>query len=99
MGRDFTNWIKDRIAKYGFSEGSDFIKVLANSGENPWGGRPSTEYHLSLDMAKELSMVERNEKGKHRRPPWPCRGPVHPARPATMRISRGPLRLTPPIAP
>ncbi|WP_334470041.1 antA/AntB antirepressor family protein [Arsenophonus sp. PmNCSU2021_1] len=66
VGKDFSNWIKDRIKQYGFVENIDYI-VFANSGENPFGGRPAKEYHISLDMAKELSMVERNEKGKQAR--------------------------------
>ncbi|WP_375608667.1 MULTISPECIES: antA/AntB antirepressor family protein [unclassified Bartonella] len=64
--RDFSNWIKDRINKYSFLKNQDYI-VFANFGENLQGGRPSTEYHLTLDMAKELSMVERNEKGRQAR--------------------------------
>jgi len=60
VGRDFTNWIKDRIDKYGFIEGDDFSPILAKTSE---GGRPRTEYILKLDMAKELAMVENNEKG------------------------------------
>lgn len=52
-----------RIADYGFEDGKDFCSFLSESS----GGRPSKEYHLSLDMAKELSMVERNEKGKQAR--------------------------------
>jgi phage anti-repressor protein len=74
VGRDFSNWIKDRITKYGFEEGKDFEKVLlkfgenpqvvAKSGENPQGGRPTIEYTLTIDMAKELGMVESNEKGR-----------------------------------
>ncbi|WGM00401.1 antA/AntB antirepressor family protein [Arsenophonus nasoniae] len=66
IGKDFTTWIKDRIKQYGFAENIDFI-VFTNSGENPFGGRPAKEYHISLDMAKEPSMVERNEKGKQAR--------------------------------
>ncbi|WP_273790327.1 antA/AntB antirepressor family protein [Bartonella sp. CM31XJBT] len=64
--RDFSNWIKDRINKYSFLKNQDYI-VFTNFGENLQGGRPSTEYHLTLDMAKELSMVERNEKGRQAR--------------------------------
>lgn len=60
VGRDFTNWIKERIEKYGFLEGSDFTPVLAKST----GGRPAAEYMVSVDMAKELAMVENNEKGR-----------------------------------
>ena len=37
VGRDFNNWIKDRIEKYGFIEGKDFTPVTAKST----GGRPS----------------------------------------------------------
>ncbi|MFS1539548.1 MAG: antA/AntB antirepressor family protein [Candidatus Phlomobacter fragariae] len=66
IGKDFTTWIKDRIKQYGFVENIDYI-VFTNSGENPFGGRPAKDYHISLDMAKELSMVERNEKGKQAR--------------------------------
>ncbi len=66
VGKDFSNWIKDRINKYGFVENEDFV-VFANSGENLKGGRPSKDYAISLDMAKELSMVERNEKGRQAR--------------------------------
>ncbi|MFG1247610.1 antA/AntB antirepressor family protein [Xanthobacter flavus] len=66
VGRDFSNWIKDRIAQYGFEQGRDF-EVFAETGENPSGGRPSKEYAITIDMAKELSMVERNEQGKKAR--------------------------------
>ena len=62
----FANWIKDRIEQYGFVENQDFVRYLENS-KKPLGGRPSIEYALSLDMAKELSMVERNTKGKQAR--------------------------------
>lgn len=64
--RDFSNWIKDRIEKYGFIENQDF-EVFNNFGENPNGGRPAIEYALTIDTAKELAMVEGNEKGKQAR--------------------------------
>lgn len=60
VGRDFSNWIKARIEQYGFVEGEDFSPILAKST----GGRPATEYHLSLDTAKELAMVENNDQGR-----------------------------------
>ncbi|WP_039761154.1 antA/AntB antirepressor family protein, partial [Bartonella queenslandensis] len=59
----FKDWMTRRIQDYKFKEGYDFCSFLSESS----GGRPSKEYHLSLDMAKELSMVERNEKGKQAR--------------------------------
>jgi len=67
VGKDFSTWIKDRIQQYGFAENQDFTIVFPKSGENPQGGRPPKEYHASIDMAKELSMVERNEQGRKAR--------------------------------
>lgn len=66
VGKDFSNWIKDRISLYGFVEHVDYV-VFAKTGENSSGGRPQREYSLTLDMAKELSMVERNANGKQAR--------------------------------
>lgn len=65
VGRDFSTWIKGRISQYGFEEGRDYVTaVFPNSGENLKGGRPSVEYHLTLDMAKEVAMVESNDRGR-----------------------------------
>lgn len=62
-GDKFAGWIKARIEQYGFEESRDFQSFSVRT-EKPKGGRPSTDYHLSLDMAKELSMVENNDKGR-----------------------------------
>ncbi|WP_375643787.1 MULTISPECIES: antA/AntB antirepressor family protein [unclassified Bartonella] len=62
----FNDWIINRIKEYGFLENKDFASFTKNLVK-PKGGRPSTEYHITLDMAKELSMVERNEKGRQAR--------------------------------
>ena len=59
----FATWITNRIEKYGFVENQDFI-TLSKNLEN--GGKMK-EYHISLDMAKELSMVENNDKGREAR--------------------------------
>lgn len=61
--RQFANWIKERIENYGFVEGKDFLTNLLKSDF----GRPTTEYIVSLDMAKELAMVENNERGRQAR--------------------------------
>lgn len=58
--RDFSNWITDRIEKYSFIENIDFTTILLKST----GGRPRTEYALTLDTAKEIAMVENNEQGR-----------------------------------
>lgn len=68
VGKDFSTWIKDRIEKYGFVENVDYAKIDSpKSGNQKGGDRRSVEYHISLSMAKELAMVERNEKGKQAR--------------------------------
>ncbi len=61
-GQEFANWIKSRIIRYSFIENKDFL-VFDKIIKNPDGGRPSKEYHLTLDMAKQLAMVENNERG------------------------------------
>lgn len=67
-GKMFAHWIKDRIEKYGFQDGTDYTTTtnLPNRAISS-GGRRVTEYHISIDMAKELAMVERNEQGKQAR--------------------------------
>lgn len=66
IGRDFSNWIKFRIEEYSFKEGSDFVKFDSpNLSISKRGGdRRSIDYHLTLDMAKELAMIERNPQGR-----------------------------------
>lgn len=64
--RDFSNWIKDRIDKCDLIENQDFV-VFTKFGENLSGGRPSKEYALTIDAAKEISMIEGNEIGKKAR--------------------------------
>jgi phage anti-repressor protein len=69
--RDFTDWVKARILKFGFIEGTDFLKIIGppEKGNQKRGGnrKGTTDYHLTLDMAKELSMVENNAKGREAR--------------------------------
>ena len=63
----FGNWIANRIKKYQFQENTDFEVFIKNSKNLTNGGRPCTEYTLTLDMAKELAMVERNDRGREAR--------------------------------
>lgn len=64
--RDFSNWIKDRIEKYELIENQDYVRSTNLSSEGR-GGQNKVEYVLSIDAAKELSMVEGNERGKQAR--------------------------------
>lgn len=59
---DFTDWCK-RMFEYGFEEGVDFSPILGKST----GGRPSRDYALTLDTAKEISMIQRSDKGRQAR--------------------------------
>ena len=55
--------IKDwfpRMCEYGFEEGKDFCSILSEST----GGRPSTDHRLTIEMAKEICMIQRTEIGK-----------------------------------
>lgn len=81
--RQFSDWIKQRISEYDFVENQDFVSFSQNC-EKPKGGRPTTEYAITLDMAKELSMVERNEQGKQARKYFiECEKHLHATMPQT----------------
>ena len=56
---NFTTWF-DRMCDYGFEESKDFWTKMSKST----GGRPSTEYELSIDMAKQICMIQRSSEGK-----------------------------------
>ncbi|EEO7834143.1 phage antirepressor Ant [Salmonella enterica] len=65
VGKVFAAWITSRLEEYEFIENQDYI-LLSNSGKQTSGrgGHNRKDYHLTLDTAKELAMVERNEKGR-----------------------------------
>lgn len=56
----YNDWFK-RMSEYGFTENIDFYSILSKT---PDGGRPSTDHQLTIDMAKEICMIQRSEKGK-----------------------------------
>ncbi|WP_139413277.1 phage antirepressor KilAC domain-containing protein [Bartonella mastomydis] len=59
---EFRNWIKNRIKECKFRENIDFVTAV-----NFYRGAQMKEYHITLDMAKHLSMIERNDKGHEAR--------------------------------
>ena len=59
VATQYKDWFP-RMCEYGFIEGRDFSSILSEST----GGRPSTDHALSIPMAKELCMLQRNEQGK-----------------------------------
>ena len=66
--QQFSDWIKSRIEKYDFIENQDYICISENYETQRANGQRGIatrkEYYVSIDMAKELSMVENNEQGK-----------------------------------
>lgn len=65
--QDFSTWIKARISKYTFVEDIDFVCSTNLGSKEGRGGHNAIDYHISLDMAKELSMVENNDRGREAR--------------------------------
>jgi anti-repressor protein len=56
----FNDWFP-RMVEYGFSEGLDFYSKMSKT-ENC--GRPSKDYEISVDMAKQICMIQRTPEGK-----------------------------------
>lgn len=61
--KDFSNWMKAQINRACLEENVDY-RVFTQKGENLLGGRPVTEYILTLDAAKHISMMSSSAKGK-----------------------------------
>lgn len=59
---NFTTWF-DRMSEYGFEDTKDFFPKK----EESTGGRPAVDYEISVDMAKQICMIQRSEKGKQYR--------------------------------
>lgn len=55
----YKDWFP-RMCEYGFQDGKDFCSILSEST----GGRPSTDHIITLDMAKQIAMIQRTDKGK-----------------------------------
>lgn len=68
VGTQYTKWF-DRMTEYGFAENVDFAVIVKNDyDETAFGGtRKITDHAMTLDMAKEISMIQRTEKGKQAR--------------------------------
>ncbi|ECU9163145.1 TPA: phage antirepressor Ant [Salmonella enterica] len=64
VGKRFASWITERLTEYGFIENQDYVIASQSREAKTRGGHNRKDYHLTLDTAKELAMVERNEKGR-----------------------------------
>ena len=61
IGTKFTTWF-ERMCEYGFTEGNEFFPKLGEISK--CGGRPSVDYKISVDMAKQICMIQRTPEGK-----------------------------------
>ncbi|HEM5073831.1 TPA: phage antirepressor KilAC domain-containing protein [Streptococcus suis] len=59
VNSNYTTWF-DRMTEYGFVEGQDFLPNLGKST----GGRQAVDHVIKLDMAKEIAMIQRTDRGK-----------------------------------
>lgn len=57
----FNDWFP-RMCEYGFEESRDFYSKMSKTSE--YGGRPQTDYNISIDMAKQICMIQRSPEGK-----------------------------------
>lgn len=62
---EYRKWF-GRMSEYGFSENVDYVRVTQKS-PTPGGVQETTDHHIKIEMAKEISMLQRNEKGKQAR--------------------------------
>ena len=63
----FNDWISGRVKKYDFLENIDFVAVTKKKVTAQGNQSEYTDYAITIDVAKELSMVENNDKGKQAR--------------------------------
>lgn len=61
----YNDWFT-RMCEYGFSENFDYYSFLSNRADGR-AGKPRSDHQLTIEMAKELCMLQRNEKGKQAR--------------------------------
>ena len=59
----YKKWF-DRMCEYGFTQNVEFVTVGQKSSIANVGYQEITDHALKLDMAKEIAMIQRNEKGK-----------------------------------
>lgn len=65
VATEYKKWFS-RMAEYGFVENIDFVRVTQKC-PTPGGIQNITDHAMSIDMAKEISMIQRTEKGKQAR--------------------------------
>lgn len=62
----YTQWFK-RMTEYGFEENIDYTTCFPNLGSESHGGQNMQDHLVKIDMAKEICMIQRSDKGKQAR--------------------------------
>ena len=67
--RDFATWVKDKLKRFGFVEGVDYLlhKFLERVGEKMHGGQNRIDYFLTVDTTKHFALTENTEVGRQYR--------------------------------
>lgn len=87
----FANWIQNRIKKYGFVENESYLINLLNRSDGK-PGRGRIDYLITIGMAKELCMVENNEKGQQARKYFiSCEKKLDKAKEAILDLAKDPI--------
>lgn len=63
LGRDYTTWFK-KMTEYGFTEGQDYLPISGEVAREGRGTVTRIDHAVTIDMAKELGMIQRTAKGK-----------------------------------
>ena len=63
LGRDYTTWFK-KMTEYGFTEGQDYLTISGEVAREGRGTVTRIDHAVTIDMAKELGMIQRTPKGK-----------------------------------
>lgn len=66
VNTQYTKWF-DRMVDYGFAENTDFVAISQKRLTAQGNETTYTDHAITLDMAKEISMIQRTEKGKQAR--------------------------------
>jgi anti-repressor protein len=63
VGTEYRHWFP-RMCEYGFAENTDYTPFIF---DHPQNGQPTTDHQVTIEMAKEIAMLQRTEKGKQAR--------------------------------
>lgn len=63
VGQDYTSWVKNQVSRAQLTENADFV-LVTNVSDKSTMGRPRTDYHFTIDSAKNIALMSNSSKGK-----------------------------------